>query len=232
MSLQVLVSHSGERIAADGAAFDSLDHFRSWLAKATTVPAARQILLTTRSKHVRAQTLTSEVSREHTTMFVCLQEKDSIFIYLQEKRQHIRLPARKKDIFICLQEKRQHIRLPTEKRQHIHLSTRKKTRYPFAYKKKDNIFVSTRNQRQTANRESLHRNKYSYTTANSSSQHLQIAARMHQQAHDQRYPLRNPTSLRRSQNPSQTRQTTSRHGNASSSPASTGPSPSSNAVEA
>ena len=61
MSLQVLVSHSGERVPVDAAAYDTLDAFRSWLANVTDVPRERQILLTTRSKHVRMQTLLNEV---------------------------------------------------------------------------------------------------------------------------------------------------------------------------
>lgn len=61
MSLQVLVSHSGERVPVDTTAYDTLDAFRSWLANVTDIPRERQILLTTRSKHVRMQTLLSEV---------------------------------------------------------------------------------------------------------------------------------------------------------------------------
>ncbi len=63
MSLQILVSHTGERLRADPVSFGSLDAFRSWLAQASAIPSQRQILLTPRSKHVKLQTLLTEVSR-------------------------------------------------------------------------------------------------------------------------------------------------------------------------
>ena len=62
MSLQILVSHTGDRISADPVAFDTLDVLRSWLATVTSIPSQRQILLTPRSKHVKLQTLLTEVS--------------------------------------------------------------------------------------------------------------------------------------------------------------------------
>ncbi|KAF2814304.1 uncharacterized protein BDZ99DRAFT_379763 [Mytilinidion resinicola] len=60
MSLQVAVAHTGQRLEADPVSFNSIDALKAWIAKATQIPPQDQILLTTRSKHVKPQTLLTE----------------------------------------------------------------------------------------------------------------------------------------------------------------------------
>ena len=62
MSLQVAVAHTGERLDADPVAFSSVDALRTWISQATQIPPQDQILLTTRSKHVKLQALLTEVT--------------------------------------------------------------------------------------------------------------------------------------------------------------------------
>jgi autophagy-related protein 11 len=62
MSLQVAVAHTGERLDADPVTFGSVDGLRTWISKATQIPPQDQILLTTRSKHVKLQALLTEVT--------------------------------------------------------------------------------------------------------------------------------------------------------------------------
>lgn len=61
MSLQILIAHTGERLEVDPLGFNSLDAFRVWIEKATSIPAPDQILLTGRAKHVKLQALLLEV---------------------------------------------------------------------------------------------------------------------------------------------------------------------------
>ena len=61
MSLQVLVAHTGERHFAEPSSFDSVEAFKAWLAKAASVPAPYQILLTGAGKQVKLQALQAEV---------------------------------------------------------------------------------------------------------------------------------------------------------------------------
>jgi len=65
MSLQVAVAHTGERLDADPVTFSSVDALRIWISKATQIPPQDQILLTTRSKHVKLQALLTEVTHFH-----------------------------------------------------------------------------------------------------------------------------------------------------------------------
>ncbi|KAI9709738.1 MAG: oligomeric, coiled-coil, peripheral membrane protein [Bogoriella megaspora] len=59
MSLQVLAAHTGERFDVDPS-FQSLDAFKTWVAKTTGVSSQAQILLTARGKHVKQQALVNE----------------------------------------------------------------------------------------------------------------------------------------------------------------------------
>lgn len=61
MSLQILIAHTGERLDADPLGFNSLDAFKAWVEKATSIPSPDQILLTNRAKHVKLQALLLEV---------------------------------------------------------------------------------------------------------------------------------------------------------------------------
>lgn len=62
MSLHVFVAHTGAQVDADPAAFESLDAFQQWVAKATQIPASDQILLTEKGRHVKLPTLLIEAS--------------------------------------------------------------------------------------------------------------------------------------------------------------------------
>lgn len=62
MSLHVFVAHTGAQVDADPAAFESLDGFQQWVAKATEIPASDQILLTEKGRHVKLPTLLIEAS--------------------------------------------------------------------------------------------------------------------------------------------------------------------------
>lgn len=61
MSLQVLVVHVGERLSTDPSSYASNDAFKSWLATASSVPAATQILLTPSGKQAKFAALHREV---------------------------------------------------------------------------------------------------------------------------------------------------------------------------
>ncbi|KAN0083052.1 Autophagy-related protein 11 domain containing protein [Elaphomyces granulatus] len=87
MSLQIYIAHSGERLFADPVSFASPDALRSWIARNTSIPSQRQILMTARGKNVKLQTLVMEVcsSSVHlpsSTMYRTLTAyQNEIFIY-------------------------------------------------------------------------------------------------------------------------------------------------------
>ncbi|PGH27427.1 hypothetical protein AJ80_00905 [Polytolypa hystricis UAMH7299] len=60
MSLQIYIAHTGEHLLADPVSFASPDALRSWIARNTSIPAQRQILMTARGKNVKLQTLATE----------------------------------------------------------------------------------------------------------------------------------------------------------------------------
>ncbi|KAH8426942.1 autophagy protein ATG11 [Aspergillus melleus] len=60
MSLHIYIAHSGEHLHADPVSFASPDALRSWIARNTSVPSQRQILMTARGKNVKIQTLATE----------------------------------------------------------------------------------------------------------------------------------------------------------------------------
>lgn len=61
MSLQIAVAHTGQRLDVDLVGFNSIDALKQWIQGATQIPAASQILLTPRGKHVKLQALLTEV---------------------------------------------------------------------------------------------------------------------------------------------------------------------------
>ena len=61
MSLQVLVAHTGEKLTADPSSLDSIESFKAWLAKASSVPASYQILQTGAGKQAKLQAIQTEV---------------------------------------------------------------------------------------------------------------------------------------------------------------------------
>lgn len=61
MSLQIAVAHTGQRLDADLVGFNSIDALKQWIQAAAQIPAASQILLTPRGKHVKLQGLLTEV---------------------------------------------------------------------------------------------------------------------------------------------------------------------------
>ncbi|KAJ5155551.1 hypothetical protein N7492_008354 [Penicillium capsulatum] len=60
MSLHIYVAHSGEHLLADPVAFTFPDALKSWILGKTSIPPARQILMTARGKNVKTQTLATE----------------------------------------------------------------------------------------------------------------------------------------------------------------------------
>ncbi|KAF2086794.1 hypothetical protein K490DRAFT_43537 [Saccharata proteae CBS 121410] len=67
MALQLYLAHTGHRLEADPIGFGSMESLRAWIQHATDIPAQSQILLTAKGKHVKFQTLMSEV---HLNAFV------------------------------------------------------------------------------------------------------------------------------------------------------------------
>jgi autophagy-related protein 11 len=61
MSLNIYIAHTGEHLLADPVSFASPDALRTWIARHTSIPAQRQILMTARGKNVRIQSLATEV---------------------------------------------------------------------------------------------------------------------------------------------------------------------------
>jgi autophagy-related protein 11 len=61
MSLQIAVSHTGQRLNAEPVDFTSIDALKRWISSATQIPPEAQILLTPRGKHARLQALLTEV---------------------------------------------------------------------------------------------------------------------------------------------------------------------------
>ncbi|KAI9786640.1 MAG: oligomeric, coiled-coil, peripheral membrane protein [Geoglossum umbratile] len=60
MSLQIFIAHTGERLRADPVLFNSLDAFRSWISRGTSIAPQNQILMTARGKQVKLQTLLTD----------------------------------------------------------------------------------------------------------------------------------------------------------------------------
>ncbi|KAF1813018.1 hypothetical protein P152DRAFT_435397, partial [Eremomyces bilateralis CBS 781.70] len=60
MSLSLFIAHSGEQLRADPVSIGSLDALKRWIHEATRIPGEDQILLTSRGKHVKLQTLLTE----------------------------------------------------------------------------------------------------------------------------------------------------------------------------
>ncbi|KAJ5228355.1 hypothetical protein N7489_009063 [Penicillium chrysogenum] len=60
MSLHIYIAHTGEHFLADPVAFASPDALKSWIVRNTSIPPARQILMTARGKNVKVQTLATE----------------------------------------------------------------------------------------------------------------------------------------------------------------------------
>jgi hypothetical protein len=65
MSLQIAVAHTGQRFDADPVGFSSVDALKQWIATVVDIPPEHQILLTPRGKHVKLQTLLTEVPAAH-----------------------------------------------------------------------------------------------------------------------------------------------------------------------
>jgi autophagy-related protein 11 len=61
MSLQIYIVPTGETIQSPGPPPTSLEELRSWVATATSIPAPDQILLTPKGRHVKLQSLLTEV---------------------------------------------------------------------------------------------------------------------------------------------------------------------------
>lgn len=61
MSLQVLNAHTGARYSAGPESLTSLNTLRAWIAKASTVAAENQILLTAQGRQAKVRTLRVEV---------------------------------------------------------------------------------------------------------------------------------------------------------------------------
>lgn len=61
MSLQVLNAHTGARYSPGPESLTSLNTLRTWIAKASTVAAQNQILLTAQGRQAKLQTLRLEV---------------------------------------------------------------------------------------------------------------------------------------------------------------------------
>ncbi|KAL4810287.1 autophagy-related protein 11-domain-containing protein [Aspergillus unguis] len=60
MSLHIYIAHTGEHLLADSASFSTTDALRSWISQSTSIPSQRQILMTSRGKNVKLQTLATE----------------------------------------------------------------------------------------------------------------------------------------------------------------------------
>ncbi|KAJ5141310.1 hypothetical protein N7526_002305 [Penicillium atrosanguineum] len=60
MSLHIYIAHTGEHLLADPVAFASPDALKLWIVRSTSIPPARQILMTARGKNVKTQTLATE----------------------------------------------------------------------------------------------------------------------------------------------------------------------------
>ncbi|KAJ5390576.1 Autophagy-related protein 11 [Penicillium cataractarum] len=60
MSLNIYIAHSGEHLLADPVASASPDSLKTWIVRNTSIPIARQILMTARGKNVKTQTLATE----------------------------------------------------------------------------------------------------------------------------------------------------------------------------
>ena len=60
MSIQVLHAHTGSLFRSNVDSFSSLDDFRSWIARKTSIQASNQILMTGKGKPVKFQSLATE----------------------------------------------------------------------------------------------------------------------------------------------------------------------------
>jgi hypothetical protein len=62
MASQIYIAHTGQRLHAEQLPFGSLEALKTFISNATDIPANDQILLTSKGKHVKAQSLLTEVS--------------------------------------------------------------------------------------------------------------------------------------------------------------------------
>ncbi|KAI2793087.1 Autophagy-related protein 11 [Penicillium oxalicum] len=60
MPLHIYIAHSGEHLLADPVVFASPESLRTWIARQTSIPISRQILMTAQGKNVKTQTLATE----------------------------------------------------------------------------------------------------------------------------------------------------------------------------
>ncbi|KAL2867102.1 autophagy protein ATG11 [Aspergillus lucknowensis] len=60
MSLHIYIAHTGEHLLADTGSFSTTDTLRSWITQNASIPPQRQILMTSRGKNVKIQTLATE----------------------------------------------------------------------------------------------------------------------------------------------------------------------------
>ncbi|KAL1957915.1 hypothetical protein VTO42DRAFT_5307 [Malbranchea cinnamomea] len=60
MSLHIYIAHTGEQLLTDPVSFASPDALRTWIFRSTSIPPQRQILMTSRGRNVRLQTLMTE----------------------------------------------------------------------------------------------------------------------------------------------------------------------------
>ncbi|KAL9054350.1 MAG: hypothetical protein Q9162_004225 [Coniocarpon cinnabarinum] len=85
MSLQLLVVHNGQRRSVDPASSSSLETFKSWVAEATAIPAAKQILLNPSGKQAR---------------FNFLRTEDELFVYDRDVFSRSRDPTKAKPALV------------------------------------------------------------------------------------------------------------------------------------
>ena len=60
MSLQLYISHSGQRLQASALQIVSPEALRQWIQEHTGIPSTRQILMTSNGKNVKQQHILSE----------------------------------------------------------------------------------------------------------------------------------------------------------------------------
>ncbi|KZF22499.1 hypothetical protein L228DRAFT_210734 [Xylona heveae TC161] len=60
MSLQIYIAHTGDRLQADPVSFTSFDALQTWISKNAPVQPQNQILMSSRGKQVKLQTLLTE----------------------------------------------------------------------------------------------------------------------------------------------------------------------------
>ncbi|TAQ88532.1 hypothetical protein B7494_g3170 [Chlorociboria aeruginascens] len=81
MALQVFIAHTGQCLRTDPPSFTSLETFKAWVARHSSIAASDHIALTSQGKAVRFQALLTEASISHQPQALTDRVQKEIYVY-------------------------------------------------------------------------------------------------------------------------------------------------------